>query len=161
MRDTWHSSIKEIIMRAIDEAAAQGVSDVEAEHLLLAVAADPDLPAARVLAGIGWDHTGIAGAFDTERAASLAAAGVGPVDPKILRATRPPARPGWGASAKAAIKNARIGPSKDRYRRTGSADVDLVLAAIEAETGTVPRMLSYAGVDPAALAARLHEGVPA
>jgi hypothetical protein len=155
MRDTWHGSVRGVVTRAIDEAAARGAANVEAEHLLLAVAADPTLPGARALADVGWNHDAILAALDTERAAALRAAGIEPVAPELLTATRRQARPGWGASAREAVRRAGLGVGRGGGQRTDSGDAAVVLGAVEAETGTVPRMLAYGRIDREALTTRL------
>ena len=50
--------LKGVVMRAIDEAVHSGASSVEAEHLLLSIAANDDL-ASRTLDEFGLDHAGI------------------------------------------------------------------------------------------------------
>src|SRR5471032_1416046 len=48
--------LRAIGRRAIDEAVARRAGTVEAEHVLLAILAQPDAPASRALAGVGLDH---------------------------------------------------------------------------------------------------------
>lgn len=156
MPDAWHAAVRGVVTRAIDEAATRHATNVEAEHLLLAVAADPELPASRVLADIDWDHDGIAAALEAERSASLGSAGIAPIAPDIMAATARQSRPGWGASARAAIKRAGLGPGRTGGRRTDTGDAAVVLGVLEAQVGTVPRMLTYANIDGEALRTRLR-----
>src|SRR5918993_2601901 len=88
--------MKAVIVRSIDEAAARGAAKVEAEHLLLAIAARGDVAAA-ALADAGLDYAGVEVALRGEREHALRAAGIEPVAEERLQVTGT-SRPGWGAS---------------------------------------------------------------
>ncbi len=62
--------LKRVVMRSIDEAVRRGAPSVEAEHLMLAIAAEDEV-AARTLAGFGLDTAGIDAALDAERERAL------------------------------------------------------------------------------------------
>lgn len=148
-------SLKTVLARAIDEASSRRSATVEAEHLLLALAGDQKLAAARVLADAGLTHDAIEAALNRERAESLAAAGIGPVDEGRLAATPRQSRPGWGASVKEAIARGKDASREDRQRR--SAETELLIGILRASLGTVPRALVIAGVDRSNLVERARQ----
>jgi ATP-dependent Clp protease ATP-binding subunit ClpA len=150
-------SLKAVIVRSIDEAAAHGAAKVEAEHLLLAIAASGDV-AAGALADAGLDYAGVEAALRGERDHALRAAGIEPVAEERLRATGT-SRPGWGASIREALKRGDFRARRDRSRaeRERLAVADALIGVLRADLGTVPRALAYAGVDRAALITRLQQ----
>jgi ATP-dependent Clp protease ATP-binding subunit ClpA len=150
-------TLKQVVIRAIDEAAHRGSANVEAEHLLLSIAAGDDI-AAKTLAEFGLGYSGVEAALRGEREQALRAAGIEPVDDERLRATRN-SRPGWGASLRDAMKRADYRRHRDRSHaeREPLAVADTLLGVLRADLGTVPRALSYAGVDRATLMARLEQ----
>jgi ATP-dependent Clp protease ATP-binding subunit ClpA len=129
------------------EAAARGNEAVEAEHMLLALAARSDLR------DLGLDRDQLAGALVEEDAQSLAALGIatGPIDPWFT--AQDPRKLGLSTSAKLALYRAvKIAASRgDR----GVGAHHLLAGVIGAEQGRVPRALKIAGVDAAALRAQL------
>lgn len=135
-----------VLVRAIEEARAEGSPTVEAQHMLLALAAGDD----PVLAAAGLDHAAVRGALDQEFAHSLAAAGVtltaGPP-----RSSPPAGTPPLGATAKAALDRAIGRAPRKKDIRPGHVLLGILLA----EVGTVPRALALAGVDRHALIERL------
>lgn len=135
------------------EAQRQGRSDVEAEHLLLALAADRRTPVAALLAAHGLDHEGILQALRVERERSLAAVGMAePPDAARLAAVRAVARPRWGSSTQDAFRYANDGASRaGRQGRHGTTTEDVLYGILSLELGTVPRALAYAGIDRRAL----------
>lgn len=144
-------AFRALIVTAIDEARRRNGSLVEAEHLLLALAADPDPSVQPALARAGLDHDGVEAALRAERAAGLRAAGVEPVPEERLAASPRVGRPRWGTSAREVLVRAhRISLLRGRAAATTPADVLAALAGLE--LGTVPRALELAGVDRAALA---------
>ncbi|RXZ70923.1 Clp protease N-terminal domain-containing protein [Agromyces albus] len=150
-------SLKAVIIRAIDEAARRGATKVEAEHLLLSIAASGDV-AAGILADAGLDYAGVEGALRGEREHALRSAGVEPVAEERLRATGN-SRPAWGASIREALKRGNFTARRDRSRaeRERLAIADSLIGVLRADLGTVPRALAYAGVDRAALITRLEQ----
>lgn len=155
--DRLEATLKRVIIRAIDEATRRGSANVEAEHLLLAIAAGDDI-AGRTLAGFGLDHAGVEAALRGEREQALRAAGIEPVAEERLAATRS-SRPGWGASTREALRRADFRAHRDRPRaeRERLAVADTLLGLLRADLGTVPRALACAGVDRAALISRLEQ----
>ncbi len=141
------------IVRAVEEATDAGAPAVEAEHLLLAIASEPE-QVGPVLDEFGLDRAAVLGMLAVERERSLATAGIGSVDRGRLAATPRRTRPGWGTSAREAIvRGSRLG-RRDRQR---TSEADLLTGILQAELGTVPRAFAYAGVDRAAVVARLRE----
>lgn len=143
-----------LVEDAVRIAARLGAPDVEAEHLLLALARGPQCPARRILAEAGLGYDAARAALEREFSRSLAAVGVD-LDDFGLAAPAPAARrPRWGTSAKLAL---RRGAAAGRTGRAGRLSPEQVLLGVlGARAGTVPRALEGAGVDPAALAERVR-----
>jgi ATP-dependent Clp protease ATP-binding subunit ClpA len=135
------------------EAKRDGAKSIEAEHMLLALAADPDSDAARLLHEFGLDHQRLASALREERRRTLAFAGITPPDETLVEATELDCSLSLGTSAKAAVRRALMGAHHDR-RRARLRTIDLLAGILEAELGTVPRALAIAGIDRAALISR-------
>jgi ATP-dependent Clp protease ATP-binding subunit ClpA len=150
-------TLKQVVIRAIDEAARRGSANVEAEHLLLSIAAGDDI-AATTLADFRLGYESVEAALRGERERALHAAGIEPVDDERLHATRN-SRPGWGASLREAMKRTDYRWHRDRSHaeRERLAVADILLGLLRADLGTVPRALAYAGVDRAALVVRLEQ----
>jgi ATP-dependent Clp protease ATP-binding subunit ClpA len=150
--------LKQVVLRTIDEAARRGAANVEAEHLLLVIAAGDDATA-RTLAEFGLDHASLEAALDAERAKALEVAGVAPISEERLRSTRR-TRPGWGASLRDALRRAEFRTNRARGHTREERERLAIAAAVRgvllADLGTVPRALAYAGVDRQALIARLE-----
>ena len=135
------------------EAKRDGAKSIEAEHMLLALTADPDTAAAKLLEEFGLDHERLASALREERRRTLAFAGIKSPDDKLVEATELDCSLSLGTSAKAAVRRALIGARHDR-RRARLRSTDLLAGIVEAELGTVPRALAIAGIDRAALSSR-------
>jgi ATP-dependent Clp protease ATP-binding subunit ClpA len=138
------------------EAKREGAEFVEAEHMLLALAAGPDGDAARLLKEFGLDHESLAAALHEEHRQTLAFVGMKAADTKVGEATELDSQPALGTSAKVAFRRALIGSRHDR-RRARLRGTDLLAGILEAEFGTVPRALAIAGIDRAALLARARQ----
>lgn len=144
------------LMGAAVEAQRLGLAVTEAEHLLLALAAEPLSPAGALLAEVGLDHAGALAALKAEREHSLRAAGVDPAASEALRPTRlPVTRARWGSTIRDVIdRGATIARSSGRRDRRAFRQTDLLAGLLSLEVGTVPRALAYAGVDREDLLAR-------
>jgi hypothetical protein len=129
----------------VTEAQQRSAVAVEAEHLLLALSREGSLPVRSVLAGGGLDPDGLEAALTAERAASLRVAGVTLPGAERLAAAPRLTRPRWGASAREALVRAHRVAAADRRQRSG--ELDLLAAILGLELGTVPRLLTLAGVD--------------
>ncbi|MES2170157.1 MAG: Clp protease N-terminal domain-containing protein [Actinomycetota bacterium] len=147
--DRLTHGMRGLVASCVEEAARRGSTVVEAEHVLLAISADPDIPACRLLADAGLDHASIEKALREERLRSLESAGVQPIDAQTLPASRSTAKPRWGASAAMGMKRERRGG--------GSRELAVLIGILRAEVGTVPRALAIAGVDRAGLLVRLEQ----
>ena len=138
------------------EAKQDGAKFVEAEHMLLALAADKESDAARLLSEFGVDHERLASALHEEHHRTLAFAGI--AAPAPVQATEVETVLSLGTSAKAAVRRALIGSHHDRRARLRG--INLLAGILEAELGTVPRALAIAGIDRAAIIARARGRVP-
>ena len=144
---------REIVAQARDEARVRGSSRVEAEHLLLALAARPDTSAGRLLSAAGLDHKAVREALDLEFDRSLGAVGI------LLQGFCLPERglPVTGGlrlaqSAKLAFERA-VKLRAARHDR-GFDHLHLLCGIVSGEGGTVARALAAAEIDRGALAAR-------
>ena len=135
------------------EAKKARAKFIEAEHILLALAANVDGDAAKLLRAFGLDHERIASALLEEHRQTLAVVGMQVTDTDKVEATEIDGSPPLGTSAKAAFKRALVSASHDR-RRARLRGTDLLAGILEAELGTVPRALAIAGIDRAALLSR-------
>jgi ATP-dependent Clp protease ATP-binding subunit ClpA len=135
------------------EAKKDGSKFIEAEHMLLALATDPDSDAAKLLSEFGLDHQRLASAMHEERGRTLAFVGMKATDEDLVEATELESSPTLGTSAKAAVRRALLGSRHD-HRRARLRSTDLLAGILEAELGTVPRALAIAGIDRAALLSR-------
>lgn len=129
-----------------EEAATDGRGLIEAEHLLLALAANPQLQY------LGLDHEDLAYALVREEEQSLAAVGVSAED--LPRVSFPrSASPRLATSARLAIERAVKTTAKRGQRRM--TPQTLLLGVLGAEHGRVPRALQLADIDLDELRARL------
>ncbi len=135
------------------EAKLDAAEFIEAEHMLLALAADPDSDGARLLKEFGLDRERLAAALREERRQTLAFVGMTTTDTKLAEATGLGSPPSLGTSSKVAVRRALIG-SRHGRRRARLRGIDLLAGILEAEFGTVPRALAIAGIDRIALLSR-------
>jgi ATP-dependent Clp protease ATP-binding subunit ClpA len=135
------------------EAERDGAKAIEAEHMLLALAASSDGDAARLLAEAGLDYERLASALKEERRRTLAFVGMKERGKEVAAVTDRESPISLGTSAKAAVRRALIGARHERHR-VHLRSTDLLAGILEAELGTMPRALAIAGIDRAALALR-------
>lgn len=155
MFERFTQDARHIVRAAESEAHALGATSVEAEHLLLALAADERSPVGALLAGSGLSHDELVAALEREVERSLAAVGVAASD--FATADLPSAprrRLRFGASAKRALERAVRGAAARGDGQLVAAH--LLLGLLRAEMGTVPRALAVAEVDRIALATRVE-----
>ncbi|MEU0563818.1 Clp protease N-terminal domain-containing protein [Nonomuraea sp. NPDC005983] len=146
--------INTIVERGADEARKDGSATVEAQHLLLAIAAERNPVTHQVLTSVGLDHQAIRDALDKEFEQSLGAAGVSLAAFGLPRPSPAPKRsPNLGASAKLALERGLVSAAGKKDLRPAH----LLLGILLAEVGTVPRALAAAGVDRADLTARVRQ----
>lgn len=139
------------------EARRRGRGSVEAEHLLLALAAEQDTACGRFLREAGLDRQLLADALERENVRSLAYAGVEPLDEAEVASDRHRGPVRLGASARSAIQ-AGMKAAALRHRPRRAAD--LLVGIFSAELGTVPRALAIAGIDREELLSALDEQAP-
>ncbi|MGZ4199032.1 MAG: Clp protease N-terminal domain-containing protein [Thermoleophilia bacterium] len=152
--------IRKIVTLSRTEARNLGSSRIEAEHLLLALASQPQLSAGLLLNSEGLDPTTIRGALDLEFARSLGAVGIS-LHGFSLPDARLPVLGGLplGRSAKLALQRAiqaRASRGRDRRRMDS---LHLLIGILSAEGGTVARALAMIEVDRRALIARARAGL--
>ena len=153
MFERFTRDARAVVKRSHEEAERLRSPTIDAEHLLLALAAPASGPPAQVLADAGLDRDRLLAAFDAELESSLEAIGV-PVAELLVQA--PPSgwrSPRWGQSAKLAMERSVHAAAARRDRRLLPGH--LLLGVLRAEAGTVPRALARAGVDPPQLAERM------
>ena len=141
-----HAAAREfrsLMERSQQEAAARGAGAVEAEHILLALATMPDSRGGAFLLANGLDRAMLEAALLAERRHSLGVIGAPQFPEADLKAARRRFKPRWGASAREAFdRGMRMARSREHV-----STINLVVGALVAELGTVPRMLELAGVD--------------
>jgi ATP-dependent Clp protease ATP-binding subunit ClpA len=140
-----------IIEQAGHEAHKDGSETTEAQHLLLAIAAEPEPTTQQVLTSVGLDHRAIREALDREFEHSLSAAGVSLAAFDLPPPSKGPERPKLGASAKLAFARGFASVA----RKKALQPAHLLLGILRAQVGTVPRALALAGIDQADLRARV------
>jgi ATP-dependent Clp protease ATP-binding subunit ClpA len=147
---------RSLVALAEREARSNRSPLVEAEHLLLAMATQPDTAAGQLLSSVGLTQVEVVQALRREFETSLAGAGVEVAIADLAQSTPDPShRVRLGASFKTALSRS-VGASAGAPRiRTEH----LLLGILAAREGTVPRALRLAGVDQAALAARTAQSL--
>lgn len=135
------------VMAAREEALAAGHATIEAEHLLLALSARPDLQ------GLGLDRERLLYALAAEEERSLAAVGVAASESDAPMGSRRPRDPQFATSAKLVLQRAVSAAAKRGDRRLDARHV--LLGVLGARHGRVPRALEIAEVDVDALRARI------
>jgi ATP-dependent Clp protease ATP-binding subunit ClpA len=128
-----------LVSGAVDIARDFGSPTVEAEHLLLAVTRGSG-PVAQALSGAGLDFDGLSAALAAETTRSLAAVGV---STDAVHFSPFVESPKLATSAKLVLERAVRAAAGDK--RITSRHV--VLGALRAPTGTIPRALECAHVD--------------
>jgi ATP-dependent Clp protease ATP-binding subunit ClpA len=142
-----------VLMRAEHEAREDGSKTIEAQHMLLAIAAVGAPATQCVLDTAGLDHETIRGALEREFEHSLSVVGVSARSYDLPAPSRGPSHPKMGASAKLVMERGVFGAARKKDLRPAH----LLLGVLRAEAGTVPRALALAGVDKADLVARTQE----
>jgi ATP-dependent Clp protease ATP-binding subunit ClpA len=143
--------LRRIIQQAGHEARKDGSATTEAQHLLLAIAAEQEPTTQQVLTSVGLDHRAIREALDREFEHSLSAAGVSLAAFDLPPPSNAPERPTLGASVKLAFERGFASAAGKKALQPAH----LLLGILRARVGTVPRALALAGVDQADLRARV------
>jgi ATP-dependent Clp protease ATP-binding subunit ClpA len=136
-----------VLAASEEEARAAGSATIEAEHLLLALAAHPSLE------HLGLDRAEIAGALAREEERSLAAVGISGGDYGPPHPADGPRRPKLATSFKLALHRAVTTAQLRGDKRIGAHH--LLGGVLAAQHGRVPRALQIAGIDVAELRTRL------
>lgn len=146
MFERFTKDARAAVVAAVREAEAAGQHTVEAEHLLLALAARPELQA------LGLDRQQLADALVLEEEQSLYAVGVSAAH-LPSRPVSEARAPKFGASAKLAMqRGAKLAALRGGHRFLSR---DLLRGVLAAEHGRVPRALGIAGLDIDQLRARI------
>ncbi|MET9274254.1 Clp protease N-terminal domain-containing protein [Kribbella sp. NPDC003557] len=155
-----HKDVRAILVRsARAEARRDGSRTIEAEHVLLAVAALDGSSAARLLAEAGLTDSAIRDALNREWEQSLAVAGIAVRTGLLPEATPDRARdPQIGESTKLVLRRAMDAPPKLGGR---IGPMRILVGLLDTERGRVARTLQAAGVDRQALHARATEALAA
>ncbi len=144
-----------VLAAAEDEARYDSSPTVEARHLLLALAGQPEAITQAVLGPVGLDHQGARAALDREFERSLSTVGLSPAMYALPRPSASPAHPRLGSSAKLAIERGLASVARKKDLR----QAHLLLGVLRAEVGSVARALSLAGIDRSALVDRVREAL--
>ncbi|MFG1620884.1 Clp protease N-terminal domain-containing protein [Kribbella sp. NPDC049227] len=148
-----------LVREARTVARRDGSRSIEAEHVLLALAATRTTSAARMLAEAGLTEETIRAALDREWEQSLAVAGIAVRIGLLPEATPDESRnPHIGDSTRLLLKRAMDAPPKPAGRL---GPLRILVGILDTERGRVARALQAAGVDRAALRARAAEALAA
>lgn len=151
---TFSKYVRTILDHAGEQARLDRSTTIEAQHVLLAMAAQPDTAPGQILRTIGLDPGTIREALDREIEHSLNVAGVSGSAFDLPRASGAAERvKHLGASVKHALERGVVGIRKGKDLRPAH----LLLGILRAEVGTVPRALALAGIDRPALTARVEQ----
>ncbi|HLU72173.1 MAG TPA: Clp protease N-terminal domain-containing protein [Nonomuraea sp.] len=154
---TFDAYLHAVLTEGETEARRDGSATIEAEHLLLAVAAQEGTAPQRVLAEAGLGHRAVRAALDREFEHSLSTVGVSVPAGLALSSTPSERRPTMGATGKLALERGFASVTRKKDLRPAH----VLLGILHAEVGTVPRALALAGVDRSALLARVQESAAA
>ncbi|MEU6971319.1 Clp protease N-terminal domain-containing protein [Kitasatospora aureofaciens] len=179
MFERFTAAARQVVVGTQEEARGLRHGHVGTEHLLLAILAGPDDPAAEVLIGMGLDHEAARRAvvrllgpgddaevlasigvdLDAVRAAVESAFGAGALDPPADEGSRrrgwfrsggpKPARSPFGQGAKKALE---LSLRESLRLKSGEIAVGhLLLGVLRVEDGPGLRVVADHGLDPAAL----------
>jgi ATP-dependent Clp protease ATP-binding subunit ClpA len=153
---TFGTYVHTIIEQAGQQATKDGSATIEAQHLLLAIAAQEGTTAHQALTSVGLDQQAVREALDREFEHSLRAVGVSLA---AFDLPQPSSDPGGsvrlGASAKLALERGVAAAA----RKKDLQSAHLLLGILEAGAGSVPRALALAGIDQADLTARVRQAL--
>ena len=146
--------VRDIVEDAGRKAQAQCSATIEAQHVLLAIAAHRETKPGNFLCAVGLTPESLRGALDRELERSLNTAGtsLGNFNLQRRHHTSAPV-PRLGASVRQALERGVSSISK------GPKPAHLLLGILLADIGTVPRALELAGYDRAELLARARQAL--
>lgn len=144
-------ALKILCETALVEAEAEGLAEVGAEHFLLAAFELPDGTARNSFRSFAVDREGLRAAIQRHYAEALAAAGAlpGAMPPPlpITKSASPWATLPSSASGRAVLERLSLkGPTGEPL-----CGADVILAALAARRGVVPRLLAALGIPREAL----------
>jgi ATP-dependent Clp protease ATP-binding subunit ClpA len=147
--------VRSIVEAAGREAQAQCSASIEAQHVLLAIAAHDETKAGQFLSAVGLTPESLRGALERELERSLNTAGtsLGNFNLQRRRGSSSAPVPRLGASVRLALER---GVSR---LRKGPKPAHLLLGILQADIGTVPRALELLGYDRAELLARARQAL--
>lgn len=145
-------ALKRLCDAAVEAAEREGLVEVGSEHFLLAAFALPDGTAQRSFEPFGIDAEALRAALEQSQAEALALAGFAsgamPRPDPITRSANALALPA-SASGRAVLERlSEAGPGSEVL-----CGAHVILAAIDARRGAVPRLLKHLGIAPDALGA--------
>ncbi len=143
-------TVPQLVKAAQAEAHALGARSIEAEHLLLAIAAEADTPAGQLLIGYGLSHDRLIELLHAEEARSLAFVGVDPSRYGITTRPKTSGRLPLATSSKRVISEV---VRNANWQRSKLNVDELLRAIVSVPVGTVARLLAMAGVDRTDMAA--------
>ncbi len=141
MFERFTHEAREVVRQAEEEARDLGSRTIEAEHLLLALAAGPS-PVAGLMAEHGLGHDAVVVALQREEERSLSAVGVSADAYGAPAALRVAGRVRFGTSAKRALERTLQEALALGSKRLDAAHI--LLGVLAADHGTVPRALRMA-----------------
>ena len=146
-------TVRRLLTTAEQAARREGEDRPGAEHLLLAALSLPDGTAAAALARCGAAPDDLARAVADQHAAALAGLGLA-TDEARLSASLPPAPPPRGPYTSTGSSQALFQRAGELARAGGRGlrSAHVLLAASEAEHGTLARTLRHLGIDREQLA---------
>ena len=148
--------LRTLLEHAGSEAERDRSATIEAQHLLLAMAAPSETETSELLGSLGLDHGTLRGALELELGHALHAAGLS-VDAAALPE-------GKGSSRRAPAVGSSVQHALERglgTLRAAPRPAHLLLGILQAEVGTVPRALALAGLDRSALLGRVRQALEA
>ena len=152
MFERFTHAARDVVRRAEEEARATGSRSIEAEHLLLALAAGPS-PVAGVLAEFALDRDAVADALAREEAVALEAVGVAADAYGAPEPVRVAGRVRLGTSARRALERAVRQAAGAGAKRLEAGH--LLLGLTETREGTVPRALRLSAANVSELRRRI------
>jgi ATP-dependent Clp protease ATP-binding subunit ClpA len=151
MFERFVGDARRVALEANSVAAGLGSPSVEAEHLLVSIAASPHR-AGHALRDVGLDSAELRDAIQRDFERVLGRVGIDASAIEISANCRR-TKPRWGASAKQGLESALV-----EAKRRGDRKIDcehILLGLLRAEHGTVPRLLAAEGIDRDELTGRL------
>jgi D-alanyl-D-alanine carboxypeptidase len=150
--------LHEIVALARTEARTLGSARIEAEHLLLALALRPQLPAGRLLNAAELGPEAIREALDLEFAHSLGTVGIS-LHGFSLPDTRLSFLGGLPFAQSARLALQRAIKARTGRRTRGLDSLHLLIGILSAEGGTLARALALIRVDRGTLMAEARQGL--